>query len=245
MPYSRFRLLLCLATVGFLTWDGLASIAFAFPSADAGDVGTVSPELRMPLYKPRKDGSPRARMGGQVRSAERADDPLLIALVPDHVAFTVTANPSLCWYLSTQTALPMTITVVDSRGIRPILEGPLPSPTGPGIHCTRPRNYGVELKEQEAYRWFVTLVVDPDKPSRDVVAGGVIERVSFDEACALNMPCTETGCNREAIYRYSESGLWYDAISCLVELIEQGEDRNHLQQMLDHLLQQTGVNLPS
>ena len=84
----------------------------------------------------------------------------------------------------------------------------------------------MEFKEQEAYRWFVTLVVDPDRPSHDVVAGGMIERISFDEACAFGMPCTWTACNREAIYRYSDSGLWYDAIACLLELIEHDDDKH-------------------
>ena len=244
MSCFKFRLLLILATAGVMAWEVHAGIVLASP-ADAAKGGTISSDIVMPLYKPREDGSPRARMGGQSRSGDRGGDPQLIALVPDHVAFTVTGNPSLCWYISKRTALPITITLVDSRGIRPILEESIPSPTRPGIHCIKPRHYGVELKEQEAYRWFVTLVVDPERPSRDVVAGGVVERVSFDEACALDMPCTETVCNRDAIYRYSESGLWYDSISCILDLMERGEDKNALQQILDHLLHQTGVNLPS
>jgi hypothetical protein len=244
MRFLRLGLLLILATAGVMAWDVHAEIVFASPAGRA-NAGTASSDLDLPVYKPRQNRSPRARMGGQSRSADKSGDPQLIALVPDHVAFTVTGNPSLCWYLSEQTALPMTITLVDSRGIRPILEESIPSPTGPGIHCVKPRHYGVELKEQEAYRWFVTLVVDPDRPSRDVVAGGVVERVSFDEACALDMPCTETPCNRNAVFRYSESGLWYDAISCLLELIGRDDEKHSLQQMLDHLLRQTGVNLPS
>ena len=103
----------------------------------------------------------------------------------------------------------------------------------------------MEFKEAEAYRWFVTLVVDPDRPSEDVVAGGMIERISFDEACALDMPCTWTACSKDAIYRYSESGLWYDAISCLLDLIERDGDNSTFQRMLDHLLQQSGIRLPS
>jgi hypothetical protein len=103
----------------------------------------------------------------------------------------------------------------------------------------------VDLKEREQYRWFVTLVIDPEKPSQDVVAGGMIERIPFDEACMLEMPCSWTTCQLEAVYRYAESGLWYDAIACLVELMEQEPDKQSLQRMLDHLLRQSGVDLPS
>ncbi len=239
----KLTLLVVAAVMWLVAWQRLAWLPFTLPDSHAADLVTP-PESRMPQYKPRKDSAPRARIGGQSRGAETGV-PLLIALVPDHIAFTIKGDPSLCWYLSMHTTQPVTITVVDSRGIRPILEQSLPSPVRAGIHCTRPRDYGVEFKEQEAYRWFVTVVVDPDSPSQDVVAGGIIERISFDEGCALDMPCTWTACNREAIYRYSESGLWYDAIACLLELIEHDRDKNMLQRMLDHLLKQSGVYLPS
>lgn len=209
----------------------------------AGD-SVASPETPLPTYKPPKESAPRARIGGQSRGVEN-DTPFLIALVPDHIAFTIKQDPSLCWYLSRHTSRPLTITVVDSRGIRPILEQELPSTLRAGIHCVRLRAYGVGLKEREQYRWFVTLVVDPEKPSQDVVAGGMIERIPFDEACMLDMPCSWTSCQLDAVYRYAESGLWYDAIACLVELMEQDPDKHTLQRMLDHLLRQSGVDLPS
>lgn len=238
----RITLLLAFSIAWLLAWYSVVWLPVTPSQVDAANLVTPA-ESSMPTYKPRKDSGPRARIGGQTRAAETGD-PLLIALVPDHIAFTLKNDPALCWYLSMHTSRPITITVVDSRGIRPILEQSIPSPVGAGIHCIKPRDYGVELKEQEAYRWFVTLVVDPDRPSRDVVAGGMIERISFDEACALDMPCTWTACTREAIYRYSDSGLWYDAISCLLELIDRDDDKQTLQQILDHLLRQTGVNLP-
>ena len=200
-------------------------------------------ELRLPQYKPRRADAPRARIGGQFRGLE-AGTPELIALVPDHVAFTVKNDPAVCWYQSLHTSRPMVLTVVDSRGIRPILEHSLPSPVPAGIHCMKPREYGVEFKAQESYRWFVTVVVDSNRPSLDVVAGGMIERISLDEACALGMPCPSASCDTEGIYRYSDSGLWYDAIACLLELIERSPDKSGLQRMLDHLLQQSGVHLP-
>lgn len=243
MMYPRLTLLLVVAMAGPMSWHTNALIPVMPADSHAVDL-LATPELRMPQYKPRRDHAARARIGGQSRGAE-SGIPLLIALVPDHVAFTIKGDPALCWYLSRQTVQPVTITVVDSRGIRPILERALPSPLHAGIHCTRPREYGVEFKEQEPYRWFVTVVVDPDRPSQDVVAGGMIERISFGEACALDLPCTWTACDIDAIYRYSESGLWYDAVACLLELIDHDRDEHTLRRMLDHLLKQSGVHLPS
>lgn len=211
--------------------------------ASAAAESVAPPGSRMPVYKPRKENAPRARIGGSSRGA-KAEAPQLIALVPDHIAFTIKSDPSLCWYLSMSTSRPITFTVVDSRGIRPILEHSLPAPVRAGIHCIRLREHGIDLKEQEQYRWFITLVWNQEKPSQDLVAGGMIERIPFDEACALNMPCTWNTCELEAVYRYAESGLWYDAIACLLDLMEREQDRSALQKILDDLLRQSGIHLP-
>jgi hypothetical protein len=229
----------------FLTWMGAPhnGIPLSLGLQMGAAAETTAPAAHMPVYKPRKENTSRARIGGSTRGAS-AEAPQLIALVPDHIAFTIKSDPSLCWYLSMNTSRPVTFTVVDSRGIRPILEESLPSPIRAGIHCVRLREHGIDLKEQEPYRWFITLVWNPDKPSEDVVAGGMIERIPLDEACALNMPCTWNTCELEAVYRYAESGLWYDAISCLLDLMEREQNKNALQDMLNHLLRQSGVYLP-
>lgn len=243
MFYLRLTLVVVVAMAWPVSWPNAAWLPSTPSDGRAADLVTA-PDSPLPLYKPRKDHAPRSRIGGQSRGTE-SGVPLLIALVPDHVAFTIKGDPSLCWFLSLPTTNAMTITVVDSRGIRPILERALPSPVSAGIHCIRPREYGIEFKEQESYRWFVTLVLDPEAPSRDIVAGGSIERIPFSEACSLGMPCTWTSCDRDAIYRYSESGLWYDAVACLLDLITHEEDKQSLERMLHHLLKQSGVYLPT
>ncbi len=241
MPHVRFFLF-----VFAITWlaDGPTSHFFLGASRSIAAEPVAIPEQRLPEYIPRKTDAPRARLGGQTRGVE-AGAPVLIALVPDHIAFTVKNDPTLCWYQSLHTSRLMVLTVVDSRGIRPILEQALPSPGRHGIQCLKPRTYGVEFRVEESYRWYVTVVMDPSRPSLDVVAGGMIERISLDEACALGMPCPTSSCDTDGIYRYAESGLWYDAIACLVELIEQDSEKETLRRMLDHLLHQSGVHLPS
>ena len=206
--------------------------------------GIVSTDTDMPIYKPRKDSAPRARIGGQIRGSDGAV-PSLIALVPDHIGFTMKHDTALCWYLERQTSHPLTLTVTDSKRLLPILEKSLPSPSRAGIHCARLQDYGITLKEEEPYRWFVTLVLNPDSPSQDIVTGGMIERIPFNEACMLDMPCSWSSCEREAVYRYAESGLWYDAVSCLQDLIQHEGDEKTLQRMHEALLRQVGIQLPN
>jgi len=136
MLYLRLILLFVVTLACSVSRPNVAWLPFPFLDSHAADFSST-PGSPMPLYQPRKDSSRRARIGGQSRGTETAA-PLLIPLVPDHIAFTIKHDPSLCWYLSMHTAQPVTVTVVDSRGIRPILEQSLPSPLRAGIHCTRP-----------------------------------------------------------------------------------------------------------
>ncbi len=254
---SPKRLLLGILTGLWIgTFQSFEQSPFAPLEGYASD-GVLSSDVQMPIYKPRKQsidaqmpiykprkGTIRARIGGQSRGQDPAA-PSLIALVPDHIAFTIKNDTSLCWYLSIQTSQPVTFTVSDSQRILPILETSLPSPFRAGIHCVRLQDYGVTLKEQEQYRWFITLVLDQDRPSGDVVAGGMIERIPYDEACMLDMPCSGSSCEREAVYRYAASGLWYDALTCLLALIDHDRDEQTLQKMLEALLRQSGIELPT
>jgi hypothetical protein len=238
MPLVRVGSLMLLLVFGSGVGWISSSISLATPTSS-----DVTGAPRIPTYKAPRASSPRARIGGHPRGSDR-DAPHLIALVPDHIGFTLKSNPSLCWYLSQSTTRPVQFTILDSRGIRPLVEQPLSSPTHPGFQCISLHDYGIDLKEQEPYRWFVTLVLDPSRPSRDVVAGGMIERVAFDEACALGMPCSKAACDREAVYQYAESGLWYDAVGCLMELMQHNGDSPFLQPLLKGMLGQVGIYLP-
>ncbi len=168
----------------------------------------------------------------------------MVALVPDHVGFTMKSDPSLCWFLSQETSLPLVLTVIEERGIRPVLDVSFPRPGKAGVRCANLKDHGLTLKQGEQYRWSIALVVDHEQRSRDIVSGGMIERMAFDEACALGLPCSWSACEREAINRYAEAGLWYDAVSCLQELLQHAPGDRGLATALTRLLEQAEVPLP-
>ena len=236
-PYKRIFL-----SILAVLWLGPFQSLVPSPLETYASDGALSFDAQMPIYKPRKESTIHARLGGHSRG-QGSEAPSLIALVPDHVGFTIKNDTALCWHLSVQSSRPVTVTVADSQRVLPILETSLPAPMRAGIHCVHLRDYGVTLKEQEQYRWFVTLAVDQDRPSRDIVAGGIIERIPYDEACMLDLPCSGASCDRTAVYRYAASGLWYDAITCLLALIDHDRDPT-LRRMLEALLRQSGIDLP-
>ena len=58
---------------------------------------------------------------GEVRGTQR-DVFVLSVLAPDHSGFTTSEQPSLYWYISAPTSLPVELTVMDPQGVQPILK---------------------------------------------------------------------------------------------------------------------------
>jgi hypothetical protein len=142
---------------------------------------------------------------------------MLIVLAPDHTALTVSEEPSLYWFISKATSHPVEIVVMDPGTTQPLLEARLPAPIGPGVHRVRLADHGVRLASGVPYRWYVAIVPDDARRSRDILAGGIVQRVE---------PTVDLG---ERVARapkeqlpqvYAEAGLWYDALDALSAVIE-------------------------
>ena len=189
----------------------------------------------VPIYKPRKQSMPKGRVGGGIRGG---DGPALYVLAPDHVGFTKDEQPSLFWYLSKSTSLPLEFTLIDSRAVKPILETRLKPPVQAGVQRISLKDLGIKLEPGVQYKWFVTLQVGAEASSKDVVAGGTIERIPFIEALSIHLSSTKNG---EDVFRYAEAGLWYDAIATISEMIEATPDNRKLRKQRASLLQQVGL----
>jgi hypothetical protein len=190
-----------------------------------------------PVYQPPKRGAPGGRVGGGTRGGQR-DVFLLSVLAPDHSGFTTTEQPSLYWFISTATSLPVELTVMDPQGVQPILETKLPTPITPGVHRVRLSDFNVHLAPGAAYRWFVSVVPDYDRRSKDITAGGAIERVEMPDA--LKAKLAKAG-KSDLPSIYAEAGLWYDTVAAISELIEAAPQDQELRKQRSALLSQVGL----
>ncbi|MDH4187204.1 MAG: DUF928 domain-containing protein, partial [Nitrospira sp.] len=195
-------------------------------------------EPPLPVYTPRSTTIPRARVGGSLRGTG-GKDPEIVALVPDHVGLTVKQAPSLNWFLSKPTTLPLRFTLIDSRSIKPLFEGPIPTPDHAGIHSIDLKDLQLALEPEIQYRWYISAIRNPDSPSQDIVAGGVIERCEFS-ACLVETAVDLT-CDRQSVLRNAVRGFWYDAMACLCELIEDNPAEQGLRRQRAALLKQIGL----
>jgi hypothetical protein len=89
-----------------------------------------------------------------------------------------------------------------------------------------------------AYRWFVAVVPDADRRSKDILAGGAIERV--EATSELQGKLNDAGKDR-AYYVYAEAGLWYDALKAISDQIEAAPANQDLRKQRAALLSQVGV----
>jgi hypothetical protein len=221
--------LVALCTTGFT----LSEILAASPANQSTD------ESSQPLYTPPKKFTPRARVGGDVRGTD-GTDPEVKALVPDHVGYTVKETPAVNWFMSKSTVYQVRFTLRDDRSTRSFQEKIIPTPKQPGIYTINLKDLGLVLEPNVQYKWFVSVIRDAESPSKDIVAGGVIERGELSEFLTerdIKLDCTD-----QSVMDNARAGLWYDAMGCLCNLIDADPKNDKLRRLRARLLKDVGLN---
>ena len=163
-----------------------------------------------------------------------------------HPMVTIKKYPSICWILRNRPPVDatMTFTLMDSRSIKPVLEVQLPhsiqTEQNETCDCVNLKDYDIQLEPDIQYRWYISIVQNPELHSRDVVFGGLIERCAEEDCQTREMP---SQCDRDLVRRLAIRGFWYDSISCLCDLIKSSPDDETLRRMLDALMRQVGLTL--
>ena len=160
-----------------------------------------------------------------------AEELELRALVPEHVGLTQQKSPMLCYYISHTTSLPIRFTLIANHKSAPVAEVTLKPPSSPGIQEIRLEDYNIVLEEDVQYRWYVSVIQNADSPSKDIVAGGVIERVDPRLVDYYGRPC-----KRSTVQGLREDGVWYDAFACVNQLIERNPEDRSLRDLRNELL---------
>jgi hypothetical protein len=214
-----------------LAWSCVAVLTLSTP------LSALAADANAPVYNPPKRGAPGGRVGGGTRGIQR-EVFVLSVLAPDHSGFTTNEQPSLYWFISNATSLPVELTVMDPQGVQPILETRLPAPVTPGVHRIRLSDYNVHLAPGAAYRWFVAVVPDADRRSKDIMAGGAIERVEMPEELKAKVA---KAAKSDLPSLYGEAGLWYDTVAAISELIDAAPQDQALHKQRTALLSQVGL----
>jgi hypothetical protein len=192
----------------------------------------------VPAYKPPLRGAPAGRVGGGTRGATERESFALQVLAPDHLGYTVREQPCLYWYISNPTTHPLELTVTERNAVAPLLEKTMQASAQGGIQSACLADYGVKLRKDVQYKWFVTLVTDPERRSKDILAGGMLMVVDPQPLLAEKLKSAVPGSLPNI---YAEEGLWYDAIGALSQLIEETPANLELHRQRAALLEQVGL----
>ena len=151
----------------------------------------------------------QARKAGGSRGCNLPLNDTVTLLVPqDHTATTVSDRPIFFWYLSQKLSSPLRFTLLEP-GEKPIFVKEL-SPE-PGIVALKLPQDKPPLEAGKTYRWTVTIVCNPKKPSRNLFAQAWIERVPLPTSQTFTQNIDNSSlCSVE----YARAGIWYDAIAC-------------------------------
>jgi hypothetical protein len=194
------------------------------------------------VYKPPLRGSPAGRVGGGTRGATERESFSLMVLSPDHIGLTTQEQPCLYWFISKPILHPVELTVIEKNVVNPLLEKVITCPERGGIQGFCLADYGVRLRRNVQYKWFVTIVTDPEHRSKDILAGGMISLV--DAPPSLHSKLKEA-ISSKAPYIYAEEGLWYDALRALSGMIDKSPGDADLRNQRAALLEQVGLVEPA
>jgi hypothetical protein len=192
------------------------------------------------VFKPTADdsgGVAPIQVGGGSRADKAADVVPISVLVPNNLALTTSAQPSLYWYQPSATKHFCEITVSEPKHPKPLLELKTSETTPAGIHAIRLTKFKVELKPNVIYQWSVALVLDPENRSGDIIARGIIKRVDPSPALAAKLAAASEA-DKAGIY--AENGIWYDALQSISDQIDRNPQDKGLRDERAELLSQVG-----
>jgi len=197
--------------------------------------------IKPAVYQPPRKGAPAPgiRRGGGTRGPNKSVS-VISLLAPEHVGWTLQEQPVLYWFTPTKqdSTFSFEFTMIGDNAETPIVETKLPPPAHAGLQQIKLSDYKVKLSPGERYLWSVSLIVDAEERSANVVAKGAIERVEREK---LEQPLAANFSEAEAATRYAEAGLWYDAIMAITNNIQSNPGNAALRQQRAALLEQIGL----
>ena len=188
------------------------------------------------VYAPPRELSSGARV---MKGATGADEkvPRIVPLAPDHVGLTTKEQPVLYWYLSQPLNDPVDIAFTVTGEPNPIFEARLVPPLEAGIQALNLGEFGVRLPFKVPYQWRVTCRCAGG--TKELVGGGGILRIPVPDQLSADLVRARRG---DFPHLYAQSGIWYDALAVVSDLIVTSPGDSALHQQRASLLEQVGFD---
>ena len=172
-------------------------------------------EARITFNAPSGLGVPGRRVAGGARVDNNClpENKPLTAIVPQsNVGLTTLENPILFFYIPRTSApeLELVVQTQDKRSVKQIYK-----PTGKaGVVGFSLKAATLEVGKE--YHWFFAVICNPKQRSEDQVVDGAIKRIQTQPQLITKL---KGATPQERGNVYAESGIWYDSLATLAQLL--------------------------
>ncbi|MBE9129478.1 MULTISPECIES: DUF928 domain-containing protein [unclassified Coleofasciculus] len=158
---------------------------------------------------------------------------------------TVEANPTFFVHIP-ETSAPQAEFLLVDENLKPIYDETFQLKGTPTVAIINvPENSEIpSLKVNQKYRWYFSLICDPDDPTSDSSPGakptvwGSIKRVEPSDSLANQLETTPPSARPEI---FAEAGIWNDALTSLAQLIVANPNDTTLREDWKSLLESVGL----
>ncbi|WNZ23512.1 DUF928 domain-containing protein [Leptolyngbya sp. NK1-12] len=182
----------------------------------AGSVPALASLSLAQEFEPPDRGLPGRREGGGTRGECLVQQPALTALMPNtNLGLTVAEHPSFFWYIPQNGAAAGEFVLLDQTNAE-VYKTIVPVSQAGVVSVSLPADGSVPaLEVGQSYRWYFSLICDPLDRSADVFTSGWIKRVEPSPSLTQKLAAATA---EEQPKIYAEAGIWYEALSTLVQL---------------------------
>ena len=162
-----------------------------------------------PEYNPPARGAPTGRVGGGTRGLRVLP---LAALAPDHTGETISAQPTLYYFLPAASGVRVAVRPAADPSAKPLVEKDFAPPAKSGIQRLDLKALGVTLAPGVEYRWTVS--------DARTSSTGMIRRIGLSDELARKLNGVPSGRSRYTLL--AREGVWYDALDEVSRAAESG-----------------------
>lgn len=173
-------------------------------------------------------GSPRRAIGGGTRgggpTSEASHSSYLTVLSPqNNVVTTVSAQPTLFWYIPKTQAESAEFEVYNAQG-KLIYQTTLTLQGIPGVvKLSLPKT--VALETDQEYDWALTLNHNPETEEQNRSVGGKLKRTALTSTQKAQLAAARQPLKQAELY--AKAGIWQETLSILAQLRhDRPSDRN-------------------
>lgn len=212
-----------------------------------------TPQLRaQPLkvsvtFPPTDDrGAPIRTEGGGQRGSTRGEEclrgniPVLAALIPqNNVATTVSANPSLFWYVPKTKAKSAEFILVDNQNNQVIYSTALALKATPGVvKVSLPKDVLLEIGKN--YLWILSVSCNSATSTDDVLIQGWLERTELSSEQKAKLAEAKDPLKQAEVY--AEAKVWQETLTTLAQLHQERPNDPKVTRAWNELLGSVGLS---